>query len=99
MKAYDNVRWDFLFDVLEAMCFSNIFVHWIESMCYKGYFMRKKGLRQDDPLSLYLFLLCVEGLTALIQKAQQQGAIHGVRAVTPRILNPKREGIRQANLD
>lgn len=36
-----------------------------------------KGLRQGDPLSLFLFLFCVEGLNALISKAACDGDIRG----------------------
>ncbi|XP_028076039.1 uncharacterized protein LOC114278224 [Camellia sinensis] len=31
MKAYDNVRWDFLFDVLKAMSFPTRMIHWIKA--------------------------------------------------------------------
>ena len=37
-----------------------------------------RGLRQGDPISPYLFLLCAEGLNGLVQKATLQGDIHGV---------------------
>ena len=57
MKAYDNVRWDILFDILEAMGFPIIFIRWVRAcvtspsyfICINGnlngYFMGKKGLR------------------------------------------------------
>ena len=37
-----------------------------------------RGLHQDDSLSPYLFLLCVEGLSALIKKAGFDGTMEGV---------------------
>lgn len=36
-----------------------------------------RGLRQGDPLSPYLFLLCVEGLSNSLDKAAMEGNIHG----------------------
>ena len=43
-----------------------------------GNFTPNRGLRQRDPLSLYLFLLCAEGLHSLIQQAEISGSIKGV---------------------
>ena len=37
-----------------------------------------RGLRQGNSLSPYLFLLCGEGLTALIRKAKVDGMIRGI---------------------
>jgi hypothetical protein len=36
-------------------------------------------LLQGDPLSLYLFLLCAEGLAGLLNQAELQGELNGVK--------------------
>ena len=44
-------------------------------------------MRQGDPLSPYLFILCAEGLSAMLQKAEEDGRIQGIRVcrAAPRI--------------
>ena len=43
-----------------------------------GLFHLNRGLRQGDPLSRYLFLLCAKGLHSLIKQAENNGSIRGV---------------------
>ena len=42
-----------------------------------GNVLPSRGIRQGDPLSPYLFLLCAEGFTSLFAKAENDGKIHG----------------------
>ena len=45
-----------------------------------GSIIPTRGLCQGDPLSPYLFLICAEGLFALIKKLVENGVLHGVAA-------------------
>jgi hypothetical protein len=90
-KAYDRIDWDYLRDMLAKMGFSQKWINWVmlcvETVDYSvivnghrvGPIVPGRGLRQGDPLSPYLFIICAEGLTALIQKAEAKGELHGVK--------------------
>jgi hypothetical protein len=91
-KAYDRVSWRFLTVILKHMGFHQRFVNWIEKCissvsytllingCKAGRINPRRGLRQGDPLSPYLFILSKEILSRLIERAVQRGDVHGVRA-------------------
>lgn len=39
-----------------------------------------RGIRQDDPISPYIYLICTEGFSKLIQKQNQAQLLHGFKA-------------------
>jgi uncharacterized Zn-binding protein involved in type VI secretion len=89
-KAYDRVKWSFLEGIMRRLGFAE---QWIKlvmqcvttvtySILVNGIptetITPSRGIRQGDPLSPYLFLLCAECLSSLIANAETDGRISGV---------------------
>ena len=82
-------EWIFLQRIMEKMGFHPRWVGWImeciKSVTYsvlingepKVHIFPTRGIRQGDPLSPYLFLLCLEGLNGLIKQAVNEKHIEG----------------------
>ena len=88
-KVYDRVEWLFLQGIMQKLGFLD---KWIERVMTfvtttsfsillngkpYGNVTPIREIRQGDPLSPYLFLLCAEGFTSLLVKAESNGKIHG----------------------
>nr|GEW23335.1 RNA-directed DNA polymerase, eukaryota [Tanacetum cinerariifolium] len=90
-KAYASVKWDFLDDVLNKLGFGNKWCKWIqcclrssrESILVNGSlteeFQFGKGLKQEDPLFLFLFILVMESLHISFQCIVDAGRFHGIK--------------------
>ncbi|GJV69249.1 RNA-directed DNA polymerase, eukaryota [Tanacetum coccineum] len=96
-KAFDSVSWDFIFQILQFMGFGQLWISWIRgclissraSVLVNGSPSREfnlhRGLRQGDPLSPFLFILVMEGLTVPIKDVIDAGLFHGARIGTLQI--------------
>lgn len=61
------------------MCVKSILFSILINEEPKGFFFHpSKGLRQGDPFSPYLFLLCMEGLISMLTRAKTTKQISGV---------------------
>ncbi|KAK2653202.1 hypothetical protein Ddye_013058 [Dipteronia dyeriana] len=90
-KAYDHVEWCFLEGMIRIMGFSNDWIlkimDCVSTVTYSfilndkiiGNIKPSRGLRQGDPLSPYIFLLCVEGLLSLISRSKRCRELAGFR--------------------
>ncbi|KAK2645897.1 hypothetical protein Ddye_021092 [Dipteronia dyeriana] len=90
-KGHSRVEWRFLDRMMHKLGFSS---KWLERMmnyvssasfsflingevCSK--LKQPRGLSQGNPLSLYLFLLCVEGLSCVLNLVVSNGDLNGFR--------------------
>ncbi|KAA3486092.1 reverse transcriptase [Gossypium australe] len=75
-KAYDRVGWKFIKEIMTLMGSPLIGLKrlWING--FKGEnFQPSRGLRQGDPLSPFMFLVCGEGLSCLMRLAMNEGLL------------------------
>lgn len=100
-KAYDRVEWAYLRAIMRKMRFSDRWIHLViicvSSVSYKivhGVYetctiVPSCGIRQGDPLSPYLFIICAEGLSALIRNYESHRWIQGIQVCrrAPRLLH------------
>ncbi|KAL8107498.1 hypothetical protein AgCh_024056 [Apium graveolens] len=80
-NAFDSITWDFIFAALNKMRFPDKFVQWLRACittprfsvkingALTGYFRGAKGLRQGDPLSPYIFSICMNVLSCLLSNS------------------------------
>lgn len=90
-KAYDRVEWNFLREMMLKLGFERVWVNLVMKCVSTVKYQVKvnkdateviipqRGLRQGDPLSPYLFLLCTEGFSALLCDAGKNGSLKGIK--------------------
>lgn len=89
-KAYDTIDWSCPLHVMECMRLNRTWINWIKvllettkmSVLVNGSptdeFSPQRGIRQGDPLALYLFLMVGEFPSILICKASNIGVCRGI---------------------
>lgn len=88
-KAFDRVNWAFLIVALRKMGFSEKWINLLHqcfstvsfSLLINGTptqrFFPKRGLRQGDPLSPYLFIIFLETLSCVLNHLDTSGSCKG----------------------
>nr|GFB17554.1 RNA-directed DNA polymerase, eukaryota, reverse transcriptase zinc-binding domain protein [Tanacetum cinerariifolium] len=89
-KAYDSVRWDFIDTILKKFGSGDKWCNWIGSCLQSSRgsvlvngnptseFQFFKGLKQEDPLSPFLFILVMESLHVSFQRVVDAGFFTGI---------------------
>ena len=87
-KAFDSVSWKFMYKTLKFFNFGPSFIHWIYTLyndaklcviqngIFSKFFCIGRDCRHGDPVSPYLFNICVEIMGILIR---QNKDINGIK--------------------
>lgn len=87
-KAFDSINWSYMRNVLHAVGFKDDIIQWISAFYnnIRSYitvngsrssgFDIKRGCRQGDPISPYLFVICAEVLAC---KIREETEINGIK--------------------
>ena len=90
-KAYDRVEWKYLKGVLLKLGFNTRWVQMVMRCIttvkyavkvnddFTKPFKPTRGIRKGDPISPYLFLLCAQGLSCLLQQKNVSRDLKGIR--------------------
>eukprot|EP00253_Pinus_taeda_P036326 PITA_36326 len=91
VKAYDKLSWSYIRAILKAYGFDHNWIRWVMALVTSTNFSillngapsrtftPSRGLRQGDPLSLFLFILMMEGIGRAIKRANAEGRIQGIK--------------------
>ena len=83
-KAYDRMEWCFLERIMAKLGLNERLIHLAKEIVTtasysilingepRGHIKPSKGIKQDDPLSPYLFIMCAEGLSAMLRRAGER---------------------------
>jgi hypothetical protein len=92
-KAYDRIEWTYLEEIMVKLGFARPFISLIMkcviSVSFRvklngrlsDSFLPSRGLRQWDPISPYLFLLCAEDFSCLLKYSGPMFLARGIRVV------------------
>lgn len=88
-KAYDHLNWNFLLKLMKKMGFAFRWIKWMEHCIStfkfsvlinkepNGFFSSERGFQYADPLSPFLFIMAMEGMSNLLNKARGKWWIRG----------------------